>query len=91
MGGNKRGGSLIPKKAGDGLGQRCPLGGIGARPQLIQQHQGAFVHPAENANNVGQMPGKGRETLLNGLLIANVGKDVIENGKPSLDSRQVQP
>src|SRR5262249_21137635 len=43
--------------------------------QFVQQHERLRIRRAQYADDIFQMPGKGRERLLDRLFVADVGKD----------------
>ena len=64
----------------NGLRQRRPLQGVGARPQLVQKDQRVIVRLLDDGDQVGHVGAEGGQALLDGLLVADVGKDLVEGG-----------
>ena len=78
--GGHQGGDAAPQQViQDGPRQGCALLRVGARPQFVQQHQRAAVGVRQNVDDVGDMPRKGGKRLLDGLLVADVGENLLEN------------
>jgi len=78
VGGNETGDTFVRQVQEDGTRQGGTFLRIGTGAQFIQQHQRFGACFLQDPHNVGNMSGKGREGLFNGLLIANVSKNVIE-------------
>ena len=55
-------------------GQRCTLGRVGARAQLVQQGQGRRAGQLQNAADPLHMAGEGRQALFDALLITDVNE-----------------
>mgnify|MGYP000859146551 CR=1 FL=1 len=58
----------------DGDGQCRTLNGVGARTQLIEEDQAVLVRLVQDLHDVFHMRRKGRQTLLDALLVADVGQ-----------------
>ena len=65
----------------DGDGQRRSLCGIGSCAQLVKQAEALPVDAAENIYDRRHVGGEGRQTLLDTLLIADIGKYLPEQGQ----------
>ena len=62
---------------------RAPaLGGIGARPHLVEKDEGGRLHLAGHLHDGGEMGGEGGEARGDRLLVADVGVDATEDGQP---------
>ncbi|GBD15934.1 hypothetical protein HRbin26_00829 [bacterium HR26] len=66
----------------DRPGQRRALLGIGAGRQLVEQYQAVGVGAAQRGHDPGHVGGERRETLLDALLVADVGEDGREDAQP---------
>ncbi len=64
------------------LGQGGPVVGVGARAQLVEQHEGARVHPLEDLAELLDEGGERREVLRHALLVAHDGEALGEDGQP---------
>ena len=62
-------------------GQGRALGRVGAGAQLIEEAQALAVDAAEDVHDGLHMGGEGGQTLLDALLVADVGKDIAEEGE----------
>ena len=80
MGGGHGPAALLLEPFQDGLGKSSPLQGVRARAQLIEKHQGVLVRLLDDGHQVGHMGAEGGQALLDGLLVADVRKDLIEDG-----------
>ncbi len=60
-------------------GQRRAFLRIGARAQLVEQHQALRVGLLQDVDDVGHVAGEGAEALLDALLVADVGVDAFED------------
>ena len=60
-------------------GQRCALGGVGARAQLVEEHQRTAVADGDNLDNVLHVAGESGQGLLNGLLVADISQHCVEH------------
>ena len=58
-----------------------PIGGVGTSPQLVEQDQRARSCLGQNLPDSSHVRRECRERLLQALLVANVGQDVIEDRK----------
>ena len=58
----------------DGDGQCRTLNGVGARAQLIEEDQAVLVRLVQDLHDVFHMRREGRQTLLDALLVADVGQ-----------------
>ena len=61
--------------------QRRALSRVGARAELVEQHQRARRDLIQNAHDVRHVRGEGRKRLLDRLLVADVGKYLVKNRK----------
>ena len=52
--------------------QRCALGGVGARTQLVQQGQGSVACQIQNAADALHVAGEGGQALLDALFVADI-------------------
>ena len=59
----------------DGHAERAALGGIGARADLVEQHQRRRREVARHLHDVGQVRGEGGQVGRDRLLVADVGVD----------------
>ena len=66
---------------GDGYGEGGAFFGIGGGAEFVEQHQRVRGRGARDEVDVGDVRGKSREILLDGLIVANVGEDGVENGQ----------
>ena len=64
------------------LGQRGAVVGIGARAQLVEQHERAGVHALENLAELLDEGGERREVLRHALLVTDDGEALREDGQP---------
>ena len=64
----------------DGLGESRALQGVRARAQLVKKDQRVLVRLLDDGHQVGHMGAEGGQALLDGLLVADVRKDLIEDG-----------
>ena len=69
------------EEVGDGDGQRRAFFGIGGRAQLVEQHQRMRGGVVRDEIDVGDVRGKRRQVLLDGLVVADVGEDGVEDGQ----------
>ena len=67
--------------AGDGYGQGGAFFGIGGGTEFVEEHQGARIGETGEPVEVGDVRGKGGEFRLDGLRVADVGKERSENRK----------
>ena len=65
----------------DGHSQEGPFLRIRPGTQLVKENQGPVGHLIQDADNIGHVGTKGRQVLLNGLLISDVGIDGIKNAQ----------
>ena len=70
-----------PEVVGNGHRQRGAFFGIGGGTQLVEQNQRMRGRLVRDEIDVGDVRRKGREILLDGLVIANVGEHRIEDGQ----------
>ena len=61
------------------LGQRRALGRVGARAQLVKEHERIRRDLREDAYDVRHVSGEGRKRLLDGLFVADVGEHVVKD------------
>ena len=66
---------------GDGNGQRGALFGIGGGAEFVEQDQRMRGRGARDEIDVGDVGGEGGEILLDGLIVADVGEDGVEDGQ----------
>ncbi|MPM54776.1 hypothetical protein SDC9_101556 [bioreactor metagenome] len=78
VGGDEAGDAFLYQVEHDGAGDGRPFLGVGTSAQLIEQNQRFGAGVAQNAHDVGNVAGEGGKRLLDGLLIANIGKDVLK-------------
>ena len=71
---------LCREMAEHGLGQGGALGGIRAGAQLVKEHQVLFGDGLKDADDIGHMGREGREALFDGLLVADIGVHLPEQG-----------
>jgi hypothetical protein len=64
---------------GDGNGQGRAFFGVGRGTEFVEQHQRTRGCGARNEIDVGDMRREGREILFDGLIVADVGQDRVEN------------
>ena len=71
--------------------QRGPFGRVGARAQLVEQDERLRGRPGQDLADPPDVRREGRERLLEALLVADVGEDVVEDGElRALGGRDVQ-
>lgn len=58
--------------------ERAALGGVGARAELVEEHQGAFAGVREDAQDLGDVAREGGQVLRDALLVADVGPDLVQ-------------
>ena len=58
--------------------KRRPLCGIRPRAELIEETEALLIRLPQDANRIAHMGGKGGQTLLNALLISDIGEDLPE-------------
>ncbi len=68
---------MIEKPHGDGYS----LLRIGAGPQLIEENQGCCSGIPDDAGDVYDVSGEGGQRLLYGLLVSDIGQDIVEHGQ----------
>ena len=81
MGGRRRAGLDFEQRVQDHLSQRRAFCGVGARAQLVEQHQVPGRHLVHDGYDVGHVGGEGGQALLDGLLVANVRVHFLKGGK----------
>ncbi len=79
VGGDDAEARRAPEVVGNGHGQRRALFGIGRRTQLVEQHQRMRGRLVRDEIDVGDVRRKGREVLLDRLVVADVGEHRIED------------
>ena len=72
----------------DGHGERRALLRVGARAELIEEHEVVLLDFLQDAHDVGHVRGEGREALLDALLVADVGVDVRIDGDDGVRRRR---
>ena len=65
----------------DRLRQRRALGRVGARAQFVEERERFFRHPAHDGNDIHHVRGERRKRLLDRLLVADIGENLIEYRK----------
>jgi hypothetical protein len=68
-----------------------PLDRVGAGGQLVHEDKRPLRRRAEDPDEVRDVPGEGREAHLDRLLVADVGKHLVEHGESRLRGRRAQP
>ena len=92
MGGHQVGDALFDQKGQDALRQGRAVLGVGAGAQLIQQHQRFGGGLLEDADDIGDVPGKGGQRLFDGLLVADIGVNIQKDAEAGAGlNRDVQP
>ena len=81
MGGDQGGDAAREQVREDGACQRRALLRIGARAQLVEDDQRAGIRFFQDADDVGDVTAEGAERLLDGLLVADVGVDRLEEAE----------
>ncbi len=81
MRGDKGDAAALDQVAQDGARQGRAFLRVGARAELIEDHQRAGIGLLQDADDVGDMPAEGGQRLLDGLLIADIGVDRVEAGQ----------
>ena len=72
--------------------QRRALGRVGARTELIKKNERGVVADFENVDDIFHMRGECRERLLDRLLVADIGKNTVEDGnEASVVCRDMKP
>ena len=66
--------ALRPRLLNDGDGQRRTLDRVGARAQLIEEDEAVAIRLVQDLHDVFHMRREGRQTLLDALLVADVGQ-----------------
>ena len=79
VGGGGHQGPHLPGAVDDGGGQGRALDGVGARPQLVKEDQGAVVRLLQDAHDVHHVGGEGGQALGDGLLVPHVGQHPVEH------------
>ena len=75
----------------DGDGQRRALGRVCARAELVKEQQRALVARLQHTHGVGHVRRECRQRLLDALLVADVGHDLVEHGHgAAVGTRDVQ-
>ena len=70
----------VAEVSGDGDGQGGALFGIGGGAEFVEQDQRMGGRGARNEINVGDVRGEGGEILFDRLVVADIGKDGVEDG-----------
>ena len=68
----------LPTEFDDGGSQRRALRRVGARAQLVEQHQRPVVALGDHVHNGAHVAGKGGQALGDRLLVADVGENGVE-------------
>ncbi len=71
--------------------QRAALLGIGGRAHFVQQHQRVRRDVEDHLADVRNVRGKCAETLLNGLVVADIRQHLLENRELGFRRRHRQP
>ena len=87
VGGDHRHNASGAKFFQDGGSQGGPLGRIGARPQLVEQHQRRRPGFLQNAANLSEMGGKRAQVVGHGLSVADIGVNPPEQANPGRSGR----
>ena len=75
----------------DGDGQRRALGRIRARAELVKEQQRALIARLQHTHGVGHVRRERGQRLLDALLVADVGHDLVEHGHgAAVGTRDVQ-
>ena len=75
----------------DGDGQRRALGRVCARAELVKEQQRALVARLQHTHGVGHVRRERGQRLLDALLVADVGHDLVEHGHgAAVGTRDVQ-
>ena len=72
----------------DALRQRGAFGWISACAKLIKEHQILRRYLLHDGHDVLHMPGERGQALFDGLLIANIGKDLLKHRHFRADIRR---
>ena len=80
VGGSRHPAAVFAAEFDEADGQRCALRRVGARSQLVKQHQRLVVALIYDLDNVFHMGGEGGQALLDALLVADVRQHLGENG-----------
>ncbi len=81
MRGRRRADGVLKQPAQNSLSQRRAFGRVSARAKLVKEHKVVFAHRFHDGDNIGHVRGEGGQGLLDGLLIADIGKDILKHGK----------
>ncbi len=76
MGGDQTARASLEEALEEGLRQRRPLLGVGARAELVDEHQALRVGVLEHLLQPQQVGGEGGEALLQALLVADVHEEL---------------
>ena len=68
----------------DGHAQRAALFGVGGCAQFVQKHQRIGRDIERHLADVGDVRGKRAQVFLNGLIVADIGQHLVEEGELSL-------
>ena len=69
--------AALAAELNDGNGQRRALGGVRARAELVKQDEAVFVADLEDLYNILCMRRERGKRLLDGLLVADVGENLL--------------
>jgi len=75
-------GATRPEVIHQGHRQGASLGGVGARPELVEEHQCRQRQHPVHRHDVGDVPGEGAEVGVDRLLVADVGEHSPEHREP---------
>ena len=81
MGGGHGPAFHVVKEGKNGDGQGSAFRRIRPGSQLVKKTEGTAVRRGEDGNDIFHMTGKGTEALLDALLVSDIGKHVVEDGK----------
>lgn len=62
------------------IASAAPSAGLGARAELVKENERGAVADFENVDDIFHMRGECRERLLDRLLVADIGKNTVEDG-----------
>ena len=77
----------FPAELNDGRSQSRTLSRVGARAQLIEEHQSSVIALRHHIHDGSHVAGEGRKALGNGLLVADIRENGLEGRKSAAVSR----
>ena len=86
VGGRKSYCAQVSEVLKDGHAEGTPFLGIGGSAELIKEDKGIGGCVLDHAFDAGNVGGERAEALLDGLLVSDVGEDLIEDGESRLGS-----